>query len=181
MRAHLETPTKTNSLSNTHPLRPSHESMTSHVLLVLPITPLVSFEKISEFESNPIIVGSKSIEMEKNGYEILETNGTMVRKLIFKSANIREKEKPAVGISPLCCSEILSGGKLCKNTKSRSIKFGFMQAQVKQCKCKCKAATTTLPCKVNCKGVTKLDREEKKRQQYKVAPHVMVGSVRVLI
>jgi hypothetical protein len=127
------------------------ESMTSHVLSALPITPLGSSEKISEFESNPIIVGSKSIEMENNGYEILETNGTMLRKLIFKGANIREKEKPAAGISPLCSSQILSDAKLCKNTKSRSIKFGFMQDHVKQCKCKCNAVSTTLPCKVICK------------------------------
>jgi hypothetical protein len=147
--------------------------------MVLPITSLGSSEKISEFESNLIIIGSKSIEMENNGNEILETNGTMLRKLIFKGANIREKEKPVVGISPLFSSQILSDAKLCKNTKSRSIKFGFMQDHVK--KCKCNAASTTLSCKVNCNGVTELDREEKKRQQYEVAPHVMVGSVRVLI
>jgi hypothetical protein len=103
--------------------------------LALPITPLGSSEKISEFESNLIIIGSKSIEMENHGNEILETNDTMLWKLIFKGANIREKEKPAVGISPICSSQILSGAKLCKITKSRSTKFGFMQDHVKQCKC----------------------------------------------
>jgi hypothetical protein len=68
---------------------------------------------------------------------------------------------------------------LAKLTLRRSIKFGFMQDHVKQCKCS--AASTTLSCKVNCNGVIELDREEKKRQPYEVAPHVMVGSVRVLI
>jgi hypothetical protein len=76
------------------------ESMTSHVLLALPITPLESSEKISEFESNLIIIGSKSSEMENNGNEILETNGTMLRKLIFKGANIREKEKQLLASLP---------------------------------------------------------------------------------
>jgi hypothetical protein len=91
------------------------DSMTSHVLSALPITPLGSSDKISEFESNLIIVGSKSIEMENIGNKILEANGTMLRKLIFKGANIPEKEKPAVGISS--SQILLSGAKLCKNTK----------------------------------------------------------------
>jgi hypothetical protein len=73
--------------------------MTPHVLSARPITPFGSSERISEFESNNIIIGPKSIEMENIGYEILETNGTMLRKLIFKGANIPANEKPAVGFS----------------------------------------------------------------------------------
>jgi hypothetical protein len=86
----------------------------------------------------------------------------MLGKLVFKCANIFEKAKPAVGISPLCGNQIINGANLCKNTKSRSIKFGFMQDLVKQCKCNNLAASATLPCKVNCNGA-ELDHEEKKR------------------
>jgi hypothetical protein len=75
--------------------------MTSHVLWALPITPLGSSEKISELESNPIIVGSKSIEMENNGYEILETNSTMLRKFILSCTYLLHQQ------STLKCSHAL--------------------------------------------------------------------------